>query len=216
MQNTKHPAKDRSRLGALRARTAQAVALLVGASLLGACSLLPIGPGASSEPTTPPSPSASPSSNVPEVTNPLDASTVAADPCSALTATDVEELELDPEGRRRTGAVGEECSWNNEDILIGALTVMAYDTDEGLAAIYRQEDTAAQFEPTEVMGYPGVIADAVSEAGSRTAKGRCLLYLGVSDQDVLVMFALFDRGPDVERPCEVAADLARRTLTNLS
>lgn len=216
MQNTKHPAKDRSRLGALRARTAQAVALLVGASLLGACSLLPIGPGASSEPTTPPSPSASPSSNVPEVTNPLDVSTVAADPCTALTATDVDELELDPEPKRRSNHTGELCTWNNEDILIGALTVLVYDTDDGLAAIYRQEDTAAQFEPTEVMGYPGVFADALSEAGSRTAEGRCILYLGVSDQDVLAMLIQFDRGPDVERPCEVAADLARRTLANLS
>lgn len=216
MQNTKHPAKGRSRLDAVHVRIAQAGAILVGASLLGSCSLLPIGTDASSDPTTPPTSDGSPSPNVPRVAHPLDASTVAADPCTALTATDVEELDLDPKGVRRTGSAGEECSWNNEDVLVGALTVIAYDTDEGLAAIYRQEDTAAQFEPTEVMGYPGVIADAVSDTGGRTAEGRCMLYLGVSDQDVLVMAVQLDRGPDVERPCDVAEDLARRTLTNLS
>lgn len=152
---------------------------------------------------------------VPEVTNPLDIKTLTSDPCTALSRTDLGELGLDPEGRQDSRRSGEECSWNYRDITIGALTVMVYGANkDGLAGIYRQRDTAAKFEPTQVAGYPGVYADAVQE--NPAADGRCQLYIGVSDRDVLVMITQLDGGPDADDPCRIADHLGEMTLSHLT
>lgn len=165
-------------------------------------------PGAAA-PTSQPS-----DDGVPEVSDPLDIGDLGTDPCGALSLNDLRELDLERKGRQMSQTAGEACAWSYPDVATGEVSFMVYGANkEGLAGIYRQRDTAAQFEPTDVKGYPGVYADAVQ--GDPAADGRCTLYVGVTKHDVLVLTAQLDGGPDADKPCRIANGLARLTLAHL-
>lgn len=194
-------------------RRIAAAAATIGLCLVTGCGVLLPDREPSPEPEVTASPS--PGSEAPEVTHPLDIGDLESEPCDALTEEDLDRLGVVREGEQGESAAGEECAWNYLDILDGVLrfAVWARDAD-GLPGIYANRDYVAYFEPTEVDGYPGVYADAVQEDPARA--GRCNLYLGVNERNVLLLTVMLDRGPDKHRPCEIADEFARLALAHLS
>lgn len=197
------------------ARTCAAFALLVGATVLTSC-----GDGSDAAPTPAPSesaessgsPSSSPQGGAPTVSNPLDAASLSADPCAALSAKQLAELGLaEGETRPNEQFEGEACRWQATEESLDSVDVTALDNTDGLGGVYATKDQNDYFEPTEVAGYPAVYSGLIDARDS----GTCNLWVGVNDQTVLHILTNLASADSADASCGFAADVAESTISTL-
>lgn len=189
------------------------VSALAAAVVLGACGSEESAGSAAPAPQSDRQDSAAPSSGAaPAVEEPLDTAKLEADPCSALSASATADLGVEGPGTKRKSTGGVECSWNYPEVTTGALTIAALtDSADGLNDIYAQQDRSAYFEPTEIGGYPAVLADRRDDRSN----GRCGLYVGVSDKLAFWATTQIDKGADKSAPCPIAEKLAESAVQTL-
>lgn len=168
-----------------------------------------------SNPTTPntPPPSSAPSSapaaaKAPSVQEPLDASSFVADPCRSLTDAQRQDFKLS-EGAPDDSStdLGAGCFWKND---AGARIEVVYNPEltNGLSHLYAQNATGHwnYWEPTQVDGYPAVIAMIDKPAAD------CNLAVATSDA---LFFQANVWNPDHDDNCVAAENVAAAVLATI-
>lgn len=191
------------------------VLLLAAGALVAGCSGTKSGT-ASSEPSFTtgagsPSASSGSSGSAPKVSNPLKTSSIESDACSALSAAKRTELGLG-EGERGTTSVGQGCTLFAADDKLNQIDISPVLANKnGLSDVYDTKANNEYFDPTEVSGYPAVYAASLD---ART-KGKCGLFVGVTDQLAVNILVQYDNGPGASDPCPVALKVGEAMIETL-
>jgi len=169
----------------------------------------------STQSTAPQSTSSSDSSgstgSAPKVSSPLNPAPLLSDACSGLSASQVSSFGLKT-GQPRTIETGTTCSWRYNDGTSNTVNISPLVPNKnGLSDLYDQKDSKAYFEPTQIAGYPAVYTDIVDSRN----RGRCSLYVGVTDQLAVFVFTQLDDGADVTKPCPVADKIGAAMVQTL-
>jgi hypothetical protein len=189
-------------------------AAFAAAGLLTACS----GTGTTVEqPTTQSSATATSSSaaagqgEAPRVPAPLPVDGLLAQPCSALSPVQTDELGMvKPE--RLQGSIGPSCRWTSASNDANTVTVSAMTANKGgLGDIYANKAGSVYFEPTQIDGYPAVYADIQDGR----PHGTCSLWVGVTDQLAVSVMPQILRGSNASNPCPVAERTAKAMTEHL-
>ncbi|MEY7972421.1 DUF3558 domain-containing protein [Saccharomonospora xinjiangensis] len=197
------------------ARAFSALTLVTAASVLTACGddSAANPPGLADQKETSTSSAAGTGADVPKVSNPLDVTSLASDPCAALSSEQLAQFGLgEGETQANAGHAGKACRWKRTEESLDSVdfTVVAENTD-GLASVYAAKDGSAYFEPTEVAGYPAVYTGLSDSRDS----GTCDLWVGVSDQQVVYIMTNLVSAESAEASCGLAADVAEAAITTL-
>jgi hypothetical protein len=154
------------------------------------------------------SPAPTTSGDVPRVSDPLDATSFVAEPCTSLTTAQLAEFKVGagkPHGG--DGVFPPGCGWHSDN---GAISVAWLDENKnGLADTYRRRDVDPYFIETTVDGYPAVFTDFVDDR----AKGQCGIVVAVSD--TMTFYALVSDGPVGDAACDMAKQVGSATLTTV-
>lgn len=162
--------------------------------------------GPHTDPTTPTA-----QSTAPPVSKPLDASTMIAAPCTALTGANVRSLHIVNASAHSAASSGAPtaCVWSGDGgggISIGWQTANPH----GLSDLYAKAATIAYWQPTTVAGYPAAYGDTISDGRSQ---GDCVLDTAVSDQTYFI--SQFDNPLDPNHACILAEQAAQDVIANL-
>lgn len=138
--------------------------------------------------------------SAPKVDSPLNPAPLLSDACSALSSSQLSALGLET-GKPRTIETGTTCSWQYSDGTSNTVNISPLEPNKnGLSDLYDQKDSKAYFETTQIAGYPAVYTDILDSRN----RGRCSLYVGVTDQLAVFVYTQLDDGSDVSNPCPVA------------
>jgi len=200
-------------------RTHGLLITLLSVALLGACSgaagghAQPANTAPASDGRPVPSSSTQHTGRVPAVEEPLDVSTLHGDPCSALSQTQREELNLES-GKVKEGKVGPYCKYRYGNGSGNSVTIgISGRLPQGLDSVYGKRKNLEVFEPTDISGYPAVYAAQHDQQDD----GMCQLYVGVTDTDVVRLVAqLYPDTDDYPRGCDVAELTAGTMIEHLS
>jgi hypothetical protein len=182
--------------------------------MLTACSQ---GTGGNPAPTIGPATTAAPSSSssvgeAPQVPSPLPVDALTANPCSALSSSQVSDLGLTGSGTTRQGQTGPDCQWRSATVYENVLSISPMlPNKNGLSDIYAGKANDAYFEPTTIDGYPAVYA---SSADLRSS-GNCSLWVGVTDQLAVSVIAQIASGVNKSNPCPVTGRVATAMIQHL-
>lgn len=170
----------------------------------------------SSGPTQKPSEDELPFAGAPAVDDPLDTSRYALDPCEALTATQVESLNLPSQGTIDDDvALGIGCNWKNADTRGEVKINFFLDDPRGLSPEYQADKNGkwAYFEELpDIGGYPAVSRDGVDDRHL----GYCPVVVGVADDMVFeAIVQLSQANVGQKDPCEVAVQVAGMALQTM-
>ncbi|HEX3792377.1 MAG TPA: DUF3558 domain-containing protein [Pseudonocardiaceae bacterium] len=148
----------------------------------------------------------------PHVADPLDVSKFRDNPCTALTPTQVQQLNIGATAKAdNTG--GPSCDWGSAtDSAKVGVTVSFLSGGGGLSYIYANKADYAVFTGlSSIDGYPAIRADQVDQ----TSIGECTVVVGASD-DQAVSFALSaGLSQDKSDPCTATQQLAQDVITNI-
>lgn len=158
-------------------------------------------------------------SNAPEVTAPTVSRPISSldrykqDPCKILTRSQIEQLGYNNTVKRDLNwDNGPHCDWRDKETNSVAITVLN-DQPQGLTGIYSNKDSFEYFEPTEVAGYPALVAGLIDNRDN----GACAMDVGVTDEQVITLTASMLPGtPDAKRPCEVLKRAAKMAVNTMS
>jgi hypothetical protein len=194
-------------------RTFKAIRLTAGAfaalALLTACTGKT---GTTSGSASPVPTGAATDNGAPKVPAALNADGILADPCSALSAAQQDDIGMVKPGKGDQGPTGPECRWKSAGSSLNSVEVSPFTANEnGLSDIYGQQAGKAYFEPVTVAGYPAVSTN-ISDLRS---SGNCPLWVGVSDQLVVVVTAQLGEGENKATPCAVAQKVAEAMIQHL-
>jgi hypothetical protein len=145
----------------------------------------------------------------PRVAQPLDVTKFLAQPCAALTAQQLQNLNLPAQGKADTDSPiaknsGPSCDWINSDTATSLGLSFTTGNKNGLADLYRANDEGkwtGYWAETTVSGYPGVF-HGVTDA---RAQGSCNLAVGVSET---LTFLVDIGGRMKEQSCDFAKQVA--------
>ncbi|WP_216212141.1 DUF3558 domain-containing protein [Amycolatopsis aidingensis] len=136
----------------------------------------------------------------PRVPEPLPVDGILADPCTALSDTQLSQIGLTAPGTNRDTRTGPECVWKSATFQDNSVSISPMTAnDNGLDGIYANEPEDEYFEPTTIGGYPAVYANVIDSRSD----GDCVLWLGVTDQLAVSVITQIARGPNETDPCPV-------------
>ena len=150
-----------------------------------------------------------PAYGAPKVTHPLNTTKYEQNPCSVVTAAQLQALNNHGTGKSFTNAVGPACDWT-DDATISTIQVTFYSHGAyaiGLTATYMIKDKQySYFQPTQIAGYPAVLTDS---GGTHGDKGSCVVYVGLAD-DLQAAFQvdLIESSPGYATACTPAQQFA--------
>ncbi|MFF0144361.1 uncharacterized protein DUF3558 [Amycolatopsis sulphurea] len=196
----------------MRARylTAIICSTIVGVSISGCSS------GSSGQAT--PAPSSSPAGDpflAPRVASPIiDTKSYESDPCSAVSASDVEKLggPLKKTGVNDTEN-GKLCVWTFTDLHGSASAGIPPTQNSGINGLYldHQKGYLTSFQPhAPIDGYP-----VVFYARGGEATGNCNLAVGIRDDLAYVVIILLRSGPAESNPCGIAEKIATTAIEHM-
>lgn len=211
----------------MRRTTVLAAASFALAVLLTGCSGSPQSGNAiplpTSETSSAPAPTSSerstggeelPANGAPEVSNPLDTSAFAQDPCGSLTEAQITDLLGGPIGGEPDigSAVGPTCNWHGPQF--ASISVNYSTIHDGLSSVYAHKDTLAVFDPLPaIQRYPVV---AYSSAEDRQEDGGCQVQVGTSNNSVIdIGVRQSDKNVGKSDPCEAAHGVATMVTNNI-
>jgi uncharacterized protein DUF3558 len=169
-------------------------------------------PGSST--SSPSTTSSLPFAGAPKVAEPLDVSRFVADPCLALSSSQVAQLKVG-QGKKSQGNLGPVCDWRNVTAGSDVNVEFLSDSREGLSAVYRAHDEGKfeMFEPApEVSGLPAVYT---AKEGEKSL-GMCFVYIGLSDELALQLGttqSLAKQGSS--DPCDATKAVAQLVLQTM-
>lgn len=136
-------------------------------------------------------------------------------PCDMMSKSQAAELTFDTKIAKVTDAdFGPECEWENK--AGDFISIVLHNKQPlGISGIYRNHDQFpeidAYFEPMDIAGFPGVLADSVD----RRPNGACALSVGVTDQQVIVLTNRVDTAAGID-PCDLLKRAAEAAVTTMS
>ncbi|MFE0019982.1 DUF3558 domain-containing protein [Amycolatopsis sp. NPDC059021] len=149
--------------------------------------------------------------SAPKVPAPLNVSSIQSNACATLSSAKVSQLKLSP-GTPRTGSAGPSCTFTYADDHGNQIDVSTVTANKnGLSDVYDTKANDEYFEPTQIAGYPAVYAAALDHRG----KGKCGLFVGVTDQLSVNILAQLDNGADAKTPCPVVAKVGEAIVQTL-
>ncbi|MGW4214053.1 DUF3558 domain-containing protein [Lentzea sp. NPDC004789] len=199
----------------MRIRTT-AIGIAAALAVLAGCG----GGGTTGTPTQ--TPSSTPASSgdttpngAPKVKTPLAYERSEADPCSVVTAAQLEALGLPGiKGEPNPGAPGKACIWlGSKTPSKASPSVVFLQGVEGLDALYGAKANMELWEPQPpVQGYPAVL----NSAADLRKSGQCSLDVGVTDKQVLSFLIQIDKGGTrYSEPCAAVTDFANQVITTI-
>jgi hypothetical protein len=151
------------------------------------------------------------SGSAPKVDTPLNPASLLADACAALSPSQLSTLGLNT-GKPRQIETGPTCSWRYADGTSNTVNISPIEPNKnGLSDLYDEKDEKAYWEPTNIAGYPAVYADITDDRD----RGRCSLYVGVTDQLSVFILTQLDDGANVSNPCPVADKIGAAMVKTL-
>lgn len=198
----------------MRTRTT-AIGIAAALAVLAGCG----GGGTTGTPTQTPSSTSSSGdttpNGAPKVKTPLAYERFEADPCSVLTAAQLETLGLPGiKGEVNPGTPGKSCIWLGSKTPSKATpSVVFLQGVEGLDALYGAKANMELWEPQPpVQGYPAVL----NSAADLRKSGQCSLDVGVTDKQVLSFLIQTDKGGTrYSEPCAAVTDFANQVITTM-
>jgi hypothetical protein len=194
-------------------RTPLTLVLLAAALVASACSSgapEPTAPAKTTNPRTDPTASTS-TASAPRVHKPLDATRLITAPCSSLTITNAQSLQIVNPTSQPVAVAGSPagCTWSGDG---GGSIAIAWQTADphGLSDLYATSSTIAYWHPVNVAGYPAAYGDTISDGRSQ---GDCVLYTAVSDQ--IYFISQFDNPLNPKQSCALAKNAAEDVIANL-
>lgn len=197
----------------LRIRT-----IVVGTAALALLAGCGTGGGTTGTPTnaTQPTSTSNNDGGAPKIQNPLELTAFEADPCSAVTATQIQAFGLPGvNGRVNSSAVGPACVWLGSSTpakMAPGIGILPDGTN--LSTILPNKDTTYQvFEPQpDIQGYPAYMALAVDQRKG----GNCSVLVGVSDARAILFSFQSDEGsPKFADPCGAITEFATLAITTI-
>ncbi|MCC8244986.1 DUF3558 domain-containing protein [Saccharothrix luteola] len=202
--------------------------ILVAASLLAATSVTGCSAETQGTPTRVTEATGSPTSTstdngttehgAPRVKNPVDFSATEVDPCSALTATQVQTLGLaGTTGKDDSRASGKACMWSGFTGPSGLIVSLRFVAGSGgLDNLYNLRSSYKLFEPqSEIQGLPAALVAVLDNR----ARGECGLAVGLTDSQHILITVISrtgaDPAPRIGEPCVVAREAADLMLTTI-
>ncbi|MBB2933181.1 hypothetical protein FHX82_000201 [Amycolatopsis bartoniae] len=148
----------------------------------------------------------------PSVPNPLPTDALVADPCSALSASQVTQIGLTGSGDVTQNDAGSSCTWKSATSSLNSVFVAPLKANKnGLGDIYANKAKDQYFEPTTISGYPAVYA-GISDTRS---DGDCSLWVGVTDELAVNVQTQIGSGPNKSNPCPVTERVATAMIQHL-
>ncbi|MFF1615767.1 DUF3558 domain-containing protein [Amycolatopsis sp. NPDC058278] len=193
----------------MRTFTRLTVCTVAALALLTACT----GKTGTTDGSASPAPTGEATDNgAPKVPAALNVDGILTDPCSALSAAQQDDIGMVKPGKANQGPTGPACRWHSASSSLNSVEVSPFTANKnGLSDIYAQKAGKPYFEPVTVAGYPAVSTD-VSDLRS---SGDCPLWVGVSDQLVVVVTAQLGEGKNRATPCVVAQRVAEAMIQHL-
>lgn len=156
-----------------------------------------------------------PAAGAPKVTNPLDTTKYQQNPCSVLAPAQLQALGNHGAGKPRQGPPGPTCQWidpSSSDSLAVSFYTTPAQIRIGLTGSYQNRSSFRLFQPTQVNGYPAVIASQ-TDTGQH---GSCDVLVGTAD-DILVNFRIIVGAgePQYTNACPVAVNEATAGMTTM-
>ncbi|MGW3964282.1 DUF3558 domain-containing protein [Amycolatopsis sp. NPDC005003] len=184
-----------------------------------ACAVLALaGCGAKTRGTANPAPSTAVSSSeaagggsAPKVPSPLNTASITSDACATLSASARSSLSLG-QGEPRSTGNGPSCTFQetaDPGNQIDVTTVTA--NKNGLSDVYDTKANDAYWEETQIGGYPAVYAAALDSRN----KGKCGLFVGVTDELSVNILVQYDHGAGASDPCPVAQKFGEAMVQTL-
>lgn len=201
------------------------VYLVAVAVLLAACSASTGGVAAPTSPSTTAESAGTPGSitdmpshagdeatRAPTVATPLNASAFLANPCSALTISQLTAITLTDLHTLPNSTAGNPlCTWVDQSSSDSVGVDWMPSATDGLSQVYAQRPSQGYFVPTTVGHYPAVYADFAD----LRAQGTCSLNVGVSN--TLYFFVKYDseQAATRQQACQLTAQAAADVIRNL-
>ncbi len=161
------------------------------------------------EPT--PAPSAPQAGSAPRVPAALNVSSVQSNACAAISASNRSSLGYGP-GKPSSGAFGPSCTFQIADEPLNQMDLTVFTANKnGLSDIYDTKANNEYFEPTTIEGYPAVYAASLDHR----SKGKCGLFVAVTDQLTVNLLVQYDRGSGAQDPCPVVAKAGASVVQTL-
>ncbi|MGW4058982.1 DUF3558 domain-containing protein [Amycolatopsis sp. NPDC004747] len=185
--------------------------VLAALTLLTACTGK-TGTGTTSGSAAPAPTSQAADNGAPKVPAPLKTDGILADPCSALSAAQQDDIGMAKPGKATQGPTGPDCAWTSNGSASNVVSISPFTANKnGLSDIYAQKAGSAYFEPLTVAGYPAVSTN-VSDLRS---SGNCPLWVGVTDELAVMVLAQISTGSNKPQPCTVAQKVAEAMIQHL-
>ncbi len=172
------------------------------------------------DPTPAPSPAPSsgqlPANGAPAVSEPIkNTSAAESDPCSAVTAAQIEEIGGKVEKTvTDDGALGKNCGWIFEEGPSNVNAGVVVGNKEGLSGLYakKAQGEFATFKAVgPIEGHPAVVYGT-----TEGREGFCTLAVGLRDDLVYTVIPqLYTGNPLVADPCGMATKVAAAAIKNL-
>ncbi|MFC3896255.1 DUF3558 domain-containing protein [Lentzea rhizosphaerae] len=151
----------------------------------------------------------------PRVKTPLAYERFEADPCSVVTAAQLEALGLPGiKGELNPSAPGKSCIWHGSKTPSKATPGIVFlQGVEGLDALYGAKANMELWEPQPpIQGFPAVL----NSAADLRASGNCSLDVGITDKQVLSFLIQTDKGGTrYSEPCAAVTDFANQVITTI-
>lgn len=163
-------------------------------------------------------------SDVPKVTNPLDADPFLGNPCDLVDKGVLAEVgdmkggEPDVDSQMAKELTGPGCKWFSRDlgpsVSLVIETVHRDNGTGGIKGVYDGKDAGliARLEPVEVPGHPGYPA-AITADERELSSGKCPLNVGIADDLLFVVIVNDDEKPS--SACAAAKKVAGSVLERL-
>ncbi|MEU0796554.1 DUF3558 domain-containing protein [Amycolatopsis sp. NPDC005961] len=149
--------------------------------------------------------------SAPRVPEPLKTANITSDACATINADGRSTLGLG-DGSPRSTANGPSCTFQeaaDPGNQIDVTTVTA--NKNGLQDVYDTKANDAYFEETQAGGYPVVYAAALDDR----KKGKCGLFVGVTDELAVNVLVQYDNGAGASDPCSVAQKFGEAMIQTL-
>ena len=164
--------------------------------------------------TTATAASSPPTSGAPEVTHPLNTTKYQQDPCSILSATQLQGLGVDITGEPKTYGTAVTCTWTDPAETQRTQVSIDVSDQTGLGGVYTRKNEWPSFQPMRIGGYPTVLAEST---GGQSPNTSCEAFIGVADNLAVSFFvALGPENPGHSVPCSVAQQWAADAVTTMT
>ncbi|WP_083935753.1 DUF3558 domain-containing protein [Saccharomonospora halophila] len=149
------------------------------------------------------------------IEKPIDTTNLLKQPCTALPDADLTKLDL-VEGRINKDTVSEvaySCIWERStDSGSHADLIVVTENANGLQDIRELNQDSELYEELQIGGYPALHASP----SDRRYRGRCDLWIGVNDSEVLYVYLTLRDVPEAEDPCGYADRVGEAIIANVS